>query len=155
MREQRTYFATKGQVRRRSSGDGKARWPEGEEEAEQGVGGERASRLLDAELVGVLGLLVRVRLEAVQVEPAEVRFDLVDADDDILASGFVLLRMDAPESERVFRVRAEPSIVRRHVIWGVVLSMYERVHLRWLVQVVDPTGRVLGRKMLEDEMSAP
>ncbi|MDC3960744.1 hypothetical protein KEG38_43225 [Polyangium jinanense] len=155
MREQRTYFATKRQVRSQSRGSGRAWWPEGGEEAEQGVeGGDHASRLIDAELAGVLGILVRVRLEAVQVEAAEVRFDLVDADDDILASGSVLLRGEASEAERSFRVRAEPRIVRRHVVWGVLLSMYEAVHLRWQVHVVDPTGRVLARKILEDEMRA-
>ena len=153
MREQRIYFATKRQVRSKGRVAGKEWWPEGGEEAEQGY--EQASRFLDVELAGVLGILVRVRHEAVQVEPAEVRFDLVDADDDVLASGSVLLRVDASESERSLRVRAEPSIVRRHVIWGVLLSMHERVHLRWQVAVINPNGRVLARKTLEHVMSAP
>jgi hypothetical protein len=156
MREQKIYFATKRQARSKSRESGRAWWPEGGEDAEQGVeGDEHASRLIEAELAGALGIRVRVHLEAVQVVPAEVHFDLVDADDEILASGSVLLRVDAPESERSFRVRAEPRIVQRHVVWGVLLSMYETVHLRWEVQVVDPTGRMLGRKTLEDEMHAP
>jgi len=45
--------------------------------------------------------------------------------------------------------------VRGHVIWGVRLSMYEAVQLRWHEQVIDQTGRMLARKMLENGMRAP
>jgi hypothetical protein len=97
-----------------------------------------------------LSVIVHVRLEEIQVEAAEVRIDLVDAGDDILASGAVLLQ--AKEPERAFRVRADSRIVRRHEVWGTLLSLYEVVHLRWQVQVLDPVGRMLGRTTLEYEM---
>lgn len=122
---------------------------------EPGVDGdELRSRLMDVQLGRGLGVLVCVRLKEVQVEAAEVRFDLVDADDEILASGSVLLRVNERESERPFRVRADPRLVRRHGVWGTLLSLYETVHLRWQVQVVDATGRVLGRTTLVYEMRA-
>ncbi|MDI1480389.1 hypothetical protein [Polyangium sp. y55x31] len=43
-------------------------------------------------------------------------------------------------------------MVRKHVIWGALLSCCETVHLRWQVQVVDRGGQVLGRRMVGHEM---
>ncbi len=147
MREQQTYFATKRQIHGKSRSLERSRWRDGGEDVDGATG------VLDAQPGRGLGVLVQLRLEGVQQSaPAELRFDLVDADDEILASGFVVLGVDEHKTARSFRVRADPRIVRRHMVWGALLSCYETVHLRWQVQVVDATGRVLGRQTVEYEM---
>ncbi|MDI1480304.1 hypothetical protein [Polyangium sp. y55x31] len=147
MRDQKIYFATKEQAQARSNGSSRPRWPE---ETEQD---EWTTSLLEVRLGRGLSVFVQVRLEEIrQAAPAEVWLDLVDADDEILASSSVeLAANDAAASS--FRVRADPRVVRKHTVWGVLLSLYETVHLRWQVQLLDKAGRVLGRRSVECEMN--
>ncbi|MDI3291871.1 hypothetical protein [Polyangium sp. 15x6] len=146
MRDPKTYFATKAQAHSRSKDPRRSRWPEGTAQDEE------APSVVEVSLGRGLSILVQVRLEAIQQgAPAEVWADLVDADDEILASGSVDLGANDPTAQS-FRVRADPRVVRKHTVWGVLLSLYETVHLRWQVQVVDGAGQVLGRRSVEYEM---
>ncbi|MDC3959016.1 hypothetical protein [Polyangium jinanense] len=146
MRDPKTYFATKAQAHSRSKVSRSSRWPE---DAEQD---EATPSVIEVSLGRGLSVLVQVQLEEIrQVAPAEVWLDLVDADDEILASSSVELGAN-DDTAPSFRVRADPRVVRKHTVWGVLLSLYETVHLRWQVQVVDRSGRVLGRRSVEYEM---
>lgn len=147
MRDQKIYVATKEQAQARSHGSSRPRWPEDAEPE------ELVTSLLEVRLGRGLSIFVEVRLEEIQqAAPAEVWLDLVDADDEVLASSSVELATN-DEAAPSFRVRADPRVVRKHMVWGVLLSLYETVHLRWQVQLLDKAGQVLGRRSVEYEMN--
>ncbi|MDI3284716.1 hypothetical protein [Polyangium sp. 15x6] len=110
----------------------------------------RSGRLLGLSRGKGLSAFVRSELKNRHGTPTSLRYILLDAADERLAEGYVMIT----RIERTV-VEVPMDILEGHTVWGAMLALGDVVVLRWRSELRDPSGQLLARKTYACEYRGP
>ncbi len=144
---QRRWHATHLPIRMGSFGD----FPLARCQAAETLGG--------GAVLGVAGgtrvsATVRYSLQGRTGVPTVLHYALEDTTHEVLGEGTVTLTPDSDAYTGRQRIRLPSRVLAEHTVWGPMLDMGERVHVRWRITLRDARGRTLDRRVFGHEYAA-